>query len=77
MPLYKISFCNDRWAKGLATLDKENLMEMVRNGSIDRRAKNMTYRYRQNKKSILLPKMSRLLVRLQLFQNTILNILIF
>jgi|SRR5690554_2274179 len=39
MSLYKISFCDDRWATGLATFDKDNLIKMVKDGSIDRRAK--------------------------------------
>jgi FkbM family methyltransferase len=38
MTLYRISFCNERWATGLATFDKDGLMKMVNDGNIDRRA---------------------------------------
>ena len=38
LPLYKISFSEERWATGLATFDKEGLLKMVHDGSIDRRA---------------------------------------
>lgn len=47
MTLYKISFCNERWATGLATFDKEGLMRMVNDGNIERRA---------NKYGITVPK---------------------
>lgn len=39
MELYRIRFSNARWATGLATFDKEGLLKMVLDSSIDRRAK--------------------------------------
>ncbi|MFY0651979.1 MAG: FkbM family methyltransferase, partial [Cyclobacteriaceae bacterium] len=38
MPLYKISFTNERWATGLATFHKPTLENAVKNGTIKRRA---------------------------------------
>ena len=38
LPLYKLSFCDDRWASGLATFNKEVLENMVLDGSIERKA---------------------------------------
>lgn len=37
MPLYKIGFCNERWATGLATFDKSTLEKAFTSGHVERK----------------------------------------
>jgi FkbM family methyltransferase len=39
MDMYRISFCNDRWANGLTTFEKETLQKKVDDGDIERIAR--------------------------------------